>query len=414
MPRPLLPLLVIAAALCCAILTNAACGNMNLRKEVRDLNASEIAAMQAAFNQMYSSGRLQTYVNMHVSNNVFAHNSPHFLVWHRVMLVQFEKEFLAAAGGKLTGLPFWASWMDGGNPGNAPVYGSMLGPKNGCLSGPFKGWTKADGSCVTRSMQSGAWFNEAITTILSRATQNSYSDFSTYVEVGAHAATHNGVGGDMASLLLSPNDVLFWVHHNGVDFLYSQWQAQSDKNMMMYDGSHQGKPVSLDDDVMGTPARVALDYKANLCYQYAAPGTGGSSASNGGKDASSTSSASPTATGTTGGAALPMATLTPEFLKSFNIPEDKLNATMRAISLAQTFVTQLQAQNKTLPSLAQLKTLNLGALQGMLQNPGASSDSGNAAGGAGAAAAKSDATPVSATSLFPIVVAAAILSLAAM
>ncbi|KAI9179167.1 hypothetical protein H9P43_005829 [Blastocladiella emersonii ATCC 22665] len=420
-PMSLLQLLVAVVALTLALAAqeaNAQCASVRVRKEVRDLSPAEIAGIQKAFNALMSKGKLASYVKMHQDNSEFAHNSPHFLVWHRQMLSMFEKDFVAETGGTPAALPYWASSLDAANPGASPVFSpNMFGSgAAGCLTTPFANFKKTDGSCVRRGLRNGAWMVEPVQAILARVSRASYSDFSSYIEMGGHAAAHNGVGGDMANLLQSPWDPLFWMHHNGVDKVFSNWQAQSAANADMYDGEHAGKPVSKNDDVMGAKAGFLLDHQANLCYRFAEPGA---AASNTGRDAAggstfatgtATGTATPTAT-TSGATAAPTATpgigaggkipqiapFSEDFLKSFNFPADKLNSTMAAAKLATDFANRLAAEGKQLPSLNDLKNLNLGPLEALIASPSKSSS----AGGSGAAAsptanAKSGAASVSA------------------
>lgn len=42
--------------------------------------------------------------------------------------------------------------------------------------------------------------------------------------VGQHGAGHNWVGGDMANPLVSPNDIIFWMHHAAIDRVWAKWQ----------------------------------------------------------------------------------------------------------------------------------------------------------------------------------------------
>jgi len=42
---------------------------------------------------------------------------------------------------------------------------------------------------------------------------------------GFHNEVHGWVGGAMGSIMVSPADPLFWMHHSQVDRLWSMWQS---------------------------------------------------------------------------------------------------------------------------------------------------------------------------------------------
>ncbi|ORZ33164.1 hypothetical protein BCR44DRAFT_49196 [Catenaria anguillulae PL171] len=403
-------------ALVAASAHTQSCGPLRFRKELRDLTPAELTGMHRAFGELFKKGRIQHYVTMHQSNSDTSHNSPLFLSWHRAMLFQFEKEFVAETGGALSALPYWASTLDAANPAGSPVFSEpYFGSSSGCLAGRYGDWKKRDGSCVRRGLRQGAWMVEPVEAILARASRNSYAEFSSYVEFTGHASVHNGVGGDMANLLNSPWDPLFWMHHNGVDRTWARWQGQSAANAAMYDGTFNGKQVSASDDIMGLPARQVLDHVNGLCYRFAEPGQGrttpggGSGSTSSAPSSTSTGSASrpATPTATTSGAADPTATppatngnlppgltqipqlaqFDPEFIKSFKIPADRLNATLAATKVATEFANRMLAEGKQLPKLEELKNLNLGPIESILAQAGkaVSGESGNggASGGAG-------------------------------
>jgi tyrosinase len=51
--------------------------------------------------------------------------------------------------------------------------------------------------------------------------------FTTFTSVleGFHNEVHGWVGGAMGSIMVSPADPLFWMHHAQVDRLWSMWQS---------------------------------------------------------------------------------------------------------------------------------------------------------------------------------------------
>ncbi|KNE63801.1 hypothetical protein AMAG_08873 [Allomyces macrogynus ATCC 38327] len=378
------------------------------RKELRDLTTPELDAVKKAFVTLYKTGRIAHYVNMHRDNSAVAHNSPHFLIWHRAMLAMFEAEFLAAAENKVAGLPYWASTLDAAEPGKSAVFtAKYFGSSNGCLDGAFAGFVHDDdGKCVSRALQQGAWIVEPVQAILTRASRNSYSAFSTYVEYGSHAAVHNGVGGDMANLLKSPWDPLFWMHHAGVDWFWAKWQAQSAANAAMYDGKHNSQPVSKTEDVNGFVANDLLDYQKTLCYVYTDPGAGTPSTNTTTSTTASSSSgtttvatktstdtkstisttSSSTSTSTPAPTSRPsppdwlhgltripdLGAFSDDFLASFQFPRARLDAVMSHVRVAQRWAGKRLVDGQSLPSLSDVQNIDLGAVEKLLTDAAAS------------------------------------------
>ena len=52
----------------------------------------------------------------------------------------------------------------------------------------------------------------------------SYFLFTRELELGSHNRGHDWIGGDMANVRFSPNDVAFWLHHATVDRIWAKWQ----------------------------------------------------------------------------------------------------------------------------------------------------------------------------------------------
>ena len=54
---------------------------------------------------------------------------------------------------------------------------------------------------------------------------DNYRNFASRLESGPHARVHNWVDSDMANLMISPSDPLFWCHHAYVDYIWDKWQC---------------------------------------------------------------------------------------------------------------------------------------------------------------------------------------------
>ncbi len=70
------------------------------------------------------------------------------------------------------------------------------------------------------------------------ATHNSgkFFDFSSALEISSHLSMHTCIGGNLAWLTSSPNDVVFHSHHGFVDNIFSTWQHKDPKNKDAFHG----------------------------------------------------------------------------------------------------------------------------------------------------------------------------------
>jgi len=358
----LIACLVLSASL--AVSVNAQCTTVRVRKNIKNLTPQEKTAMYTAFNTMYKSSTIQKYVSLHMSMNSIAHNVPEFLARHRIMTKQFEDEFVAASGGGISGLPYWDSMKDASNPrGSIVLTADYMGTADaGCIkNGPSSGWVDSSGNCVRRGFTGGNWASDAVVSGIASVV-GSYSQFSSFIETSSHALTHNGIGGNMADLVQSPWDSMFYIHHCAVDLWWAMWQSASTANANSYDGK--------DFNMNGVRARDSVDYKTNLCYQYDVIGGSSSTPSSGngntppnGNNSTGTpnGSGANNSTNTSGNSTITVPDLnsfSDGFLKSFNVSSDKVARMQPIFAGVATFLKTQQMLGKTLPTLADLKNLN--------------------------------------------------------
>lgn len=144
--------------------------------------------------------------NMHGMNAIGAQR---FLPWHRDFLLKLERALQQIDPAAF--IPYWdwtvnrtvPTWIRTFRP-------TVIVPGMGTVT-------------VTRRSSIPATKNVA--TIMSQTT---FTNFTNLLEVGPHNQVHNeigGPGGTMASIMISPADPIFWLHHGNVDRLWSQWQA---------------------------------------------------------------------------------------------------------------------------------------------------------------------------------------------
>ncbi|KAI9221060.1 hypothetical protein BC828DRAFT_93462 [Blastocladiella britannica] len=230
---PLLALLVLSLAFHVSLVSPAAleCARPRLRKEVRDLNATEWQALTTAANQLKRNGRMTQYTAVHQQYIQPAHGGALFMAWHRRFIWQFETELLAITGSALSGLPYFDPLMsysifDPTNP-------HFVGEATGCVrTGPMANWMSVDGACLGRALTQQPTYVDprALTQLI--LTGQSFEAFGTAYEGGQHADVHNGIGGQMSSLQYAPDDLLFYMHHAHVDQVW--WARQYANNMALY------------------------------------------------------------------------------------------------------------------------------------------------------------------------------------
>ncbi|NYT39471.1 tyrosinase family protein [Sphingomonas sp. R-74633] len=179
------------------------------------------------------------------------HGQPYFLAWHRGYLHLFEAKLREISGSTTLRVPYWDYFADPripaefstGNSATNPLFEPRIGGEVGKALG-FAAFAPR----ITGFQRGG-----------------SPECFEAEVE-GFHNKVHNLVGGRMATML-SPSDMIFWVHHANVDRLWAAWSAAGEGRAMPPAGDaywagrfDYAEGVALD-------RNVALD-GAGLGYRY--------------------------------------------------------------------------------------------------------------------------------------------------
>jgi tyrosinase len=233
---------------------------LRIRKNVKHLSNAEKTAFVNAVLTLKSQpsvlhpgnatlSRYDDYPEIHMNammaNPGWAHRRPAFFPWHRVMLLQFEKD-LAAIDSSVT-IPYW-DWPDGGsNPFTPTFLGSDGDPADSdkVKTGPFardgaNAWTlrvkddPGDPDFLQRSFGTDPTAmtlptSYDVDTALNIDHYDSYpwanasSGLRANVEISLHNLVHRWAAGTMG-LMTSPNDPVFWLHHCNIDRLWAVWQ----------------------------------------------------------------------------------------------------------------------------------------------------------------------------------------------
>jgi tyrosinase len=187
-----------------------------------------------------------------VHMNHCPHGKPYFLAWHRGYLYLFEAKLREVSGSATLRMPYWDYFADpripaeftAGNSATNPLFEPRIGSEVGKALG-----YAAFAPAVTGFERAG-----------------SAECFEAKVEA-FHNNIHNLVGGRMASML-SPSDMLFWVHHANIDRLWTAWAAAgAGRSMPGADDAYWAGRFDYAEG-MGLDRRVALD-GAGLGYRYA-------------------------------------------------------------------------------------------------------------------------------------------------
>ncbi|CAE6423126.1 unnamed protein product [Rhizoctonia solani] len=192
-----------------------------------------------------------------VHDNVFSnvHYVANFLPWHRWFL--YLRRLDLADCGYTGPVPYWDWTIDSGRLSTSNIWDATTGfGGNGntrtsarCVeNGPYANFqlTYPNRHCLTRrfnngnvrsgtigNMQGPAYSQSAVNTIMRRT---DYINFSNDVEEDVHDIIHNVVAGDMAAAF-SPNDALFFLHHQQIDRLWALWQGRNATRLLDYRGN---------------------------------------------------------------------------------------------------------------------------------------------------------------------------------
>lgn len=289
---------------------------MNLRRNQNTLSASDKQAFVSAVLALKQKpsrlhpgdsnfSRYDDFVEVHLNAMMppmmsppqpgWAHQSCVFTAWHRVLLLEFEKE-LQAINASIT-IPYWDWTQDSSR--NSSVWaadflgGNGTGTDGQVADGPFAGaggrWQirikddPADPDYLRRQLATDATAKNLPSPddqskvqemtpydtmpwedALRASTPAAWQGFRPHLEVDLHNLVHRWVGGNMVDMT-SPNDPVFWLHHCNCDRLWAMWQARHPAELPYLPDSGAAAGHNLNDamvfHVPGTVAPWDGDYR---------------------------------------------------------------------------------------------------------------------------------------------------------
>jgi tyrosinase len=250
-----------------------------------------------------------------------AHAGPAFFAWHRVFLLEFEKDLQRKSGDPNLGLPYW-DWRIDNSPTSSIWANNFMGGNGkesdwAVMDGPFRRdqWVlsvrgddpyspeKEEPTYLRRKFGSDPHANSLPTGDDVKAAldatpfdvapwdDNSESGFRNRAEgyipqpepkpppeqriPQMHNRVHRWVGGSMIPIT-SPNDPVFFLHHCFMDKLWSDWQVLELQrggpiDHSLYLPEHGARPGHNLDDIMSrwntSPAHVIFNH-GQLGYRY--------------------------------------------------------------------------------------------------------------------------------------------------
>src|ERR1041384_5081900 len=149
-----------------------------------------------------------------VGFNYCKHSSDHFLDWHRVYLVNFERIIQKLTGNAKWGLPYW-NWNQ-----TPDIHPALLDT------------TSVLYLTRTRTSMTGHPTAAVSTPVLDPIfADTNFFTFSHQLEDTPHNAVHSYIGADATfGGFGSPADPIFWPHHCMIDYSWAKWNNELGNN----------------------------------------------------------------------------------------------------------------------------------------------------------------------------------------
>ncbi|KAK0205783.1 hypothetical protein DFS33DRAFT_1380871 [Desarmillaria ectypa] len=182
-----------------------------------------------------------------LGGNDYWHVTGQFLHIHRYF-VHAHETLLRSECGYTGPLPYWNEVVDAGSFTTSPIvvdFGGEGKEENNwvVVDGPFANLMRylGPGSTNTNHMfirqENETWSLRVgqifVDNLLALDTM---AKFRETMYSGLHVAGHEGIGGEMANVMTSPNDPIFWMHHRYVDYIWWKWQGDNETRINDLEG----------------------------------------------------------------------------------------------------------------------------------------------------------------------------------
>nr|KAG5707211.1 hypothetical protein BaRGS_017895 [Batillaria attramentaria] len=210
-----------------------------VRKEYRMMTDDERTRFHNAVNTLkrdttVEPNKYDALALFHTGVATFvAHGGPGFPGWHRVYLLLFEAALQEVD--PTVCLPYWDSSLDSAlvNPAESYVWSEQFfGDGNGDVTiGPLAGWQTPEGLPLRRAVgRDGMLFTrETMELILTRSSPEELfmpDQDPQYSLEFYHGGGHVFVGGDMERLDTASFDIVFFLHHAFVDYIWELFREK--------------------------------------------------------------------------------------------------------------------------------------------------------------------------------------------
>lgn len=207
--------------------------NRPVRKDISTLTASDpiVTTYEQAITLMKAlpSTDRRNWVNQ---ANIHRDSCPHgnwlFLPWHRAYLYRFEEIIRQLTGNNTWALPYW-NWTK--NPQIPPMFFNTASPLYNPTRTATSASTASSGAVGTTVIEGAGIMGQtnfllfASGSIAATAGQRTFSAYHP-LEGTPHNYIHGFVGGDMGTISRSPQDPIFWLHHNMIEHIWVDWNMK--------------------------------------------------------------------------------------------------------------------------------------------------------------------------------------------
>jgi tyrosinase len=200
---------------------------VRVRKDADKLTTGERDRFLNAFGILNSSGKFQTFRDMHVSASLQeSHGNLGFLPWHRAYLLDLERELQLIDPS--VSLPYWRFNFKAPNVFSTSFMGTsdINGNVQFTASNPFKTWKVDSVAGITRRPRfdtTNAPANRILNDEVETLVPDPFLKFSG-MESDPHGTAHTSFRGFLGDPATAPKDPLFFLLHTNVDRLWAKWQ----------------------------------------------------------------------------------------------------------------------------------------------------------------------------------------------